>query len=158
LTHPENAEVAWAMVDVMRGVRARLQMSKFMFLHHDKKWLASVKTVRDFVDGRIDKTLTELESRKKLADPAVGERTDLLWDIARQLPDKESLRGQIMAVFIPSNDTTSILISNAMFALVRHPHVWEKLRREVLALGDLPLTFERLRGLRYLNYIINESR
>lgn len=145
------------MVDMMRGVRARLQMSKLMFLHHDTKWLASVKTVRDFIDANIDRTLAELQSRKTTSNPS-SERTDLLWDIAKQLPEKEALRGQIMAVFIPSNDTTSILISNAIFALARHPHVWEKLRREVVALGDLPLTFERLRGLKYLNYVINESR
>ncbi|KAB8077610.1 cytochrome P450 [Aspergillus leporis] len=162
LTHPENAKVAKAMVDTMRGIRVRLTMSKLMFLHRDPVWMENVQIVRDFVDERIDASLTQLQDVKSGKGTSATEnqpdgRTDLLWDMVQQLQDKEALRGQIMAVFIPSNDTTSILISNAIFALARHPHVYQTLREEVLALGDEEITFEKLRGLRYLRYVINET-
>lgn len=151
-----------AMVDTMRGIRVRLTMSKLMFLHRDPVWMENVKIVRDFVDERIDASLTQLQDVKSGKRTSCTEnqpdgRTDLLWDMVQQLQDKEALRGQIMAVFIPSNDTTSILISNAIYALARHPHVYQTLREEVLALGDQEITFEKLRGLRYLRYVINES-
>ncbi|RMZ44931.1 hypothetical protein AFCA_010741 [Aspergillus flavus] len=162
LTHPENVKVAKAMVDTMRGIRVRLTMSKLMFLHRDPVWMENVKIVRDFVDERIDASLTQLQDVKSGKGTSCTEnqpdgRTDLLWDMVQQLQDKEALRGQIMAVFIPSNDTTSILISNAIYALARHPHVYQTLREEVLALGDQEITFEKLRGLRYLRYVINET-
>jgi cytochrome P450 monooxygenase len=63
-----------------------------------------------------------------------------------------------LAVFVPSNDTTSIHIANTFFALARHPHAWAKCREEVLALGSAPLTFEVLRGLKYVNWVLNESK
>lgn len=150
------------MVTVMRGVRLRLQMNKFLFLYRNKSWFDAVAQVHRFVDGHIDTTLRQLEDRKKGAkkqkvNPDNNERTDLLWVMAQQLPDKLALRSQILAVFVPSNDTTSILISNAFFALARHPQAWAKLRQEVLALGDTKLDFESLRSLKYVNWVLNES-
>jgi cytochrome P450 monooxygenase len=78
--------------------------------------------------------------------------------MAQRLPDKLALRSQILAVFVPSNDTTSIHIASIFFALARHPHAWAKCREEVLALGSAALTFEILRGLKYVNWVINESK
>ncbi|KAI4160850.1 MAG: hypothetical protein LQ342_005375 [Letrouitia transgressa] len=161
LTHPENAEVAWAMVDVMRGVRLRLQMNKVLFLYRDPTWFDAVARVHRFVDGHIDKTLQQLQDFETTKNPTKGvedERSDLLWVMAKQLPDKLALRSQILAVFVPSNDTTSILISNAFYALARQPKAWEKLRMEVMAIGRSALNFESLRSLRYLNWILNESK
>ncbi|CZR52668.1 related to n-alkane-inducible cytochrome P450 [Phialocephala subalpina] len=161
LTHPEKAEVAWAMVEVMRGIRVRLQMSKLLFLHHDKKWLDAVALVHRFIDNHIETTFEQLDERKveqkDSKSSSEEERTDLLWDMAKQLPDKLALRSQILAVFVPSNDTTSIHIANIFFALARHPHAWAKCREEILALRSAPLTFEVLRGLKYVNWVLNET-
>ena len=77
--------------------------------------------------------------------------------MVRQVQDPVVLRGQILAVFVPSNDTTSILISNAFYALARHPEIYAKLREKVLALGDEELNFERLRSIQYLTWILNEG-
>jgi cytochrome P450 monooxygenase len=51
------------MMDVMRGIRLRLQMNKFLFLYNDKKWFDAVARVHRFVDGHIDKTLKQQEER-----------------------------------------------------------------------------------------------
>lgn len=148
------------MVDVMRGVRLRLQMNKFLFLYRDKTWFDAVALVHRFVDGHIDKTLKQLQDSKTAHHSAKGteeERNDLLWVMAKQLQDQKALRSQILAVFVPSNDTTSILISNAFYALARHPKVWETLREEVMSIGRTTLNFESLRSLKYLNWVLNES-
>ena len=144
----------------MRGVRLRLQMNKFLFMYRDKTWFDAVARVHRFVDGHIDKTLEQLRSSKTAnssTKTTSDERNDLLWVMAKQLQDKKALRSQILAVFVPSNDTTSILISNAFYALARHPEIWEKLRKEVESIGGTPLTFESLRSLKYLNWVLNES-
>ena len=160
LDNPENAGVAWAMVDVMRGIRLRLQMNRFLFLYNDKSWFDAVAQVHRFVDGHIDRTLKQLRDSKtseSLTKTTEHARDDLLWVMAKQLQNKEALRSQILAVFVPSNDTTSILISNAFYALARHPKAWQKLREEVQSLGGAKLTFETLKSLRYLNWVLNES-
>lgn len=155
LTYPENVGISVAMVDVMRGLRARLQMAKLMFLHHDPVWLKNVQKVKDFIDANVKSTL---EDRARcMASGKKSDRTDLLWDMVRQVQDPVVLRGQILAVFVPSNDTTSILISNAFYALARHPEIYATLREKVLALGDQELNFERLRSIQYLTWILNEG-
>lgn len=145
------------MIEMMRGLRVRLLLGKFLFLHRDSKWLEAVGVIRDFIDGNIDRTLAELRDCKALGQE-LSKRTDLLWDMARQHQDKELLRGQIIAVFVPSNDTTSILISNVFYALARNPRVWTKLQEEISALGATPLDFELLRSLKYTNWVLNESK
>ena len=149
------------MVKVMRGVRLRLQMNRFLFLYKDKTWFDAVALVHTFVDRHIDKTLEQLRSSKAAGVSTTtteDERNDLLWIMAKQLQDKKALRSQILAVFVPSNDTTSILISNAFYALARHPEAWAKLRKEVQSIGRTTLNFESLRSLKYMNWVLNESK
>lgn len=149
-----------AMVDIMRGARVRLTMGTFMFLHRDSRFYAAIRLVHKFLDEYIDEALEERRARKeapqKFADKP--ERADLVWDISATVTDKKLLRDQITGVWIPSNETTSINISNAIYCLARHPHVWERLQQEVQALGDQKLTFSTLRGMQYLNWVINESK
>jgi cytochrome P450 monooxygenase len=151
-----------AMVEIMRGIRVRLTMSKFLWLHRDPKWFAAVQAVHQFMDKHIDQAFEERHALKASTgtDSTAGSsRTDLLWDLTAQFEpsQKKLLRDQITAVWVPSNETTSIHISNAIYCLARHPQAWQKLQSEVEALSDEPLTFSRLRGMKYLTGVINES-
>lgn len=158
LTHPEREDVMLAMVEIMRGARVRLTMGKFLFMHRDPKWHAAIKQVHDFMDAYIDKAF---EERRQLAEKpgSTSDRTDLLWDVTEKFKpsEKKLLRDQITAVWVPSNETTSIHISNAIHCLAHNPRVWNRLQEEVRALGNEELTFSKLRGMRYLNWVINES-
>lgn len=148
------------MITVMSGLRVRLQLSSFLFLHHDPEWLAACKRIHVFLDGHIERVCKQLDDERhgKLATRKNGlARDDFLWTIARQVPDRLELRTQLTGVWIPSNETTSILMSNTLFALARHPDVVQKLRKEVLEYGDKPLTFEGLRSMNYLRWTVNES-
>jgi len=145
----------------MAGLRLRLQLSSFVFLHRDKEWFAACKRIHKFLDGYIDTACAQLERQKITGKPATypdgSERDDFLWTLVQQVPDKKEIRTQLTAVWIPSNETTSVLISNTIFALARHPEVVAKLRKEVVEYGDEPLTFEGLRSLNYLRWTVNES-
>jgi cytochrome P450 monooxygenase len=149
------------MVTVMAGLRLRLQLSSFLFLHRDKDWFAACKRIHGFLDNYIDKAYEQLEEerRGKPARYSDGRlREDFLWTIARQIPDRKELRTQLTGVWIPSNETTSILTSNTIFALARNPAVVHRLREEIIGYGNRPLTFEGLRSLKYLRWVINESK
>jgi len=148
------------MVTVMAGLRLRLQLSSFIFFHRDPKWFDACKRIHAFLDGYITKAYKQLDEEKhgKKGTYADGRaRDDFLWTIAHQIPDRIELRTQLTGVWIPSNETTSILISNTIFALARHPHVVRRLRKEIVEYGDVPMTFEGLRSLNYLRWIVNES-
>jgi cytochrome P450 monooxygenase len=150
------------MITIMGGLRIRLQMTKLLFLHRDKAWFDAVKRVHAFLDKHIDKVLTDLQAEQASGEKATyingEERSDLLYTIAPHGPtDREALRSHILNVFFSSNETTSILISNVFYALARHPHVYEKLRKECLSYGDGPLTWDQMRSMTYLRYVLNES-
>ena len=160
LVYPERADICWAMVDVLRGLRLRLQWYKYLFLFRHQKWLDAVNVVHQYVNKHIDRTYKELEEMErgktlKTADGA--ERTDLLWSMASHLKDKEALRSQVCLIFVPNNDTTSIFISHILWNLARRPDIYSTCRAEVESHGDAELTFEALRGMKYLNAVLNES-
>nr|WNS47933.1 FunC [Talaromyces coalescens] len=159
LGHPEREDVMLAMVNIMRGARVRLTMGKFMFLHRDASWYASIRLVHKFMDAYIYEAFEERKQRKEKPEKFAGreERTDLLWDLTHHIDDPVLLRDQITAVWVPSNETTSIHVSNALWALARHPSVWNRLQKEVQDLGDGELTFSKLRGMQYMNWVINET-
>nr|A0A482NAF7.1 RecName: Full=Cytochrome P450 monooxygenase iccC; AltName: Full=Ilicicolin H biosynthesis cluster protein C [Talaromyces variabilis]QBQ83705.1 ring expansion P450 [Talaromyces variabilis] len=161
LAHPERADIAWTMLDVLRGGRLRAQMHRFMWARDWTWWLKAVYKVHDYVNPYIRSTLKELaerEERIKQGLPVGPERTDLVWSMATHLRDEELLRSQLCLIIVPNNDTTSIFISNCLWHLARHPEVWKKLREEVFALGEeTPLTFEILRNMKYLNGVLNET-
>lgn len=162
LNHPERDWPQRYMMKVQAGLRVRLQLSSFLFLHRDKEWFAACKRIHEFLDGYINKAYHELAEEKNSgvqATYASGKpRDDFLWTLVKQIPDKLECRNHLTAVWIPSNETTSILMSNTIYALARHPEVVAKLRREVLDYGDKPLTFEGIRSLQYLRWTINESK
>ena len=73
--------------------------------------------------------------------------------------DKEPQRAyQILNVFFPARETTTIVFANVLFELARHPHIWDELRAEVTGFGpDQQFTFEMLKELKTTKAIINET-
>ncbi|KAI2601732.1 cytochrome P450 [Hypoxylon sp. NC1633] len=124
------------MMIVMKGLTVRLLLGSLLFLHRDKRWLAACGRIHDFLDGYIQKAYEDLEQERRNGTKATYAdgrlRDDFLWTLASQIPDALELRTQLTGVWIPSNQTTSILVSNALFALARHPEVVRRLRQEVL--------------------------
>ncbi|KAK7422043.1 hypothetical protein QQX98_001784 [Neonectria punicea] len=160
LANPDRARITWAMLDVLKGGRMRAQFYMMMWAFNWTWWYKAVAEVHDFINVHIRETYKEIEEREqRIKDglPVEPERTDLIWYMAWNLRDEELLRSQLCLVFVPNNDTTSIFISNCIWHLARHPEAWEKLRQEVLAHDDAPLTFEALRNMKYLQCVLNET-
>ncbi|KAM0808994.1 putative Cytochrome P450 monooxygenase [Seiridium cardinale] len=158
LLYPERADLCWAMVDVLRGLRLRLQWYKYLFLFRHQSWRDAVDVVHQYLNRQIDSTFAELDEFDKLGkSPDESPRTDLLWYMAQNLRDKEALRSQVCLIFVPNNDTTSILISHVLWNLARRPEIYAQCRAEIKAHGDAELTFTALRNMKYLNAVINET-
>ncbi|KAH7329898.1 cytochrome P450 [Rhexocercosporidium sp. MPI-PUGE-AT-0058] len=170
LLHPERDQIAWAMAEILRGLRFRLMMVRLLWLFKHKAWLDAIGIVHTFIDRHIDKAYADLAKKNAPAEGANSEnksttaiqenyaRTDLLWSMLPHFGgDREHLRSEMLILFAPNNDTTSILISNAFWSLARHPAVYAKVREEVLSHGlEADLTYERLRSMTYLGAVLNE--
>lgn len=143
------------------GLGARVRLGPLRFLHRDQKWLESIQVVHKQVDQYIDKAIEYVQSEKSdlgNLDETMPDRYILLNEMAKQTQDKLDLRSQILTVFMPGRDSTAHALSNVLHVLARKPDVYEKLREEVLQLGDDELTFETLKSMKYLQWILNEGK
>ncbi|TVY38372.1 Cytochrome P450 monooxygenase [Lachnellula occidentalis] len=172
LQDPQRAEIAWAMTVVLRGLRLRFLMVRWLWLFRQKTWFDAVNFVHAYVDGHIDKAYAQLAEKKQAAavNSSSGngstmvieeqpERTDLIWSMVKTLgQDRERIRSEMVIIFTPNNDTNSIFIGNIFWNLARRPDVYAKVREEVLAHGPgAQLTCERLRSMKYLDAVLNET-
>jgi cytochrome P450 len=148
-----------AIYDIMRGASARRSMGRLKYLYRDAKWSDSIKFVHKYINDHVDEALNELRDRSQNPDKFLGksERRDLLWTLVQQVHDRDVLREQLAALWLPSTESTSVLLSNVLFFLSRHSRVWERLQNEVQALGDQKLTFSKLRSMQYTNWVIDEG-
>lgn len=144
----------------MEGLGNRVRLGRLKFLYRDPLWFESVRIVHAFVEKHIDIAL-EGEKQRSASSRIENElyhRYILLNEMVKQIQDKLDLRSQILAVFMPSRDTTAFLVANIFHALVRNPNIWTRLRREIMAVGHVPITFELLKSIKYLQWVINESQ
>jgi cytochrome P450 len=145
----------------------RFVLGKLRFLYRDRKWNESIKIVHAFIDRYVDKAIDfgrnylAEQTMKKLSreeeEEEDGQRYVLLQEMAKETDNRDELRNQILHVLLAGHDSSGIAIGNAIFFLCRNPRVWEKLRAEVLAVGSNPFTFEGLKNMHYLQYVVRET-
>jgi len=155
-----------------RGMGIRVQLRSLRFLYQDNKWRESIAIAHAFADQYVDKAIEFRKSfmaKRELKtesgelmdtcdeDETFGRRYILLHEMAKETDNREELRNQIIHVFLAGHDATAITIGNAIFHLCRSVRQWEKIRMEVLAAGDAQLSFESLKNMHYLQYVIKES-
>jgi cytochrome P450 len=134
------------------------RLSPIMFAF-DKKWKNSYDKLHSYIDIYVKRALEETapENQHRTLDEKKPTRYILLNEMAKEIRDPIELRFQILNVFIGARNTTSILLANAIFHLARHPKIWTELRKQSLALGDQPLTFELLKSLQLFKHVIHET-
>ncbi|TGO25480.1 hypothetical protein BPAE_0079g00270 [Botrytis paeoniae] len=152
-----------------RGISIRSQLRTLSFLYQDRWDKKERRAVHKFVDAHIDKALElrreHLASKKSRTslDPSTSSdeedneenhRYILLHEMAKETDDRRELRNQTLQVFLAGHEATAIGVGNAIFWLCLG-----KLRREVLEYRekDEELTFEGLKGMKYLQWVVNET-
>ncbi len=148
----------------MFGSGFRIALGPFKFLHHDQKWHESCKLTHKFAEKYVDKALEyRRQSSGNGIEPTVKDHDHrpqqiLLYSLADQTGDRTELRNQILQALMAAQETTAVLISNVFFLLSRHPAVWQRLRMEVISLGDSELDVDLLQNMRYLHSVLYESK
>lgn len=155
---PEMHPFIEAMADFLtecgnRGRRAPLP--SLFYRTQDQKFESDIEILRS--------TAREvLESRK---GGQGGERKDLLDAMLRGVDAKtgkkmtdESIMDNLITFLIAGHETTSGLLSFAMYQLMKHPACYEKAQREVDELvGKGPITVDHLSKMPYINGVLRET-
>lgn len=120
-----------------------------------------------FSRGRLNEMVVGMKAffERKLADiMADAEGSPALtspWSVfrmmrARNIPD-EQIQGELQNIFFASWDTTSGLLANTVYALLRHQHVQTRLREEIRSLQGRPPTRRELKSMKYLRLVVKEG-
>ncbi|KAF4450083.1 hypothetical protein F53441_6727 [Fusarium austroafricanum] len=95
---------------------------------------------------------------ESLSSPKDGSENNFLTDMMATVSDRKGLSDHILHILLASRDTTSGLLGNLFFFLAKKPHIFAKLRYEVLKVaGEDPPTASQLRDMTYLKWCVNES-
>lgn len=147
-----------------QGTILRLRLGNLMFAHRDKKFRDSCSTVHAYADKFVAQALeyrrqqSMLPSEKRDKDEGVRQKYVFLNELAKDTEDPIMLRDQIVNMLLAARDTTAGLLAFVFFMLARRPDVWDKLRADVLEHYCEPLTYEALMDMKYLRYVIHESK
>lgn len=129
------------------GMLARIKM-----LFSGSELNKTVAGMKDFFKRKLADLITSIE------DPASREGP---WSAFR--PTKaagisdDQVQAELQNIFFASWDTTSALLANTIYALLRHQHVQQRLREEISTLRDVPPTKQQLIKMKYLRLVVDES-
>ncbi|KAL8972419.1 MAG: hypothetical protein Q9197_002787 [Variospora fuerteventurae] len=117
-----------------------------------------VKYVHDFTDRYVKLGLDWLKKQDaEKSSSRAGERYVFLHELVKATQDPLRIRSELLNVLLAGRDTTAALLSNLWFVLAKRPDIWARLQDEVGELnGEIP-TFEQIKNMKYLRYILNEA-
>ena len=138
----------YAMTSLMKQMLA----GPFAFLVRDRKYDESCEVIHSFMDDCIDNAIKDEKRRVK------NNNRILVYDLIDAYKNRSILRGELLNVFFAALDTTSILLTNVVFLMARHPEEWAKLRDAVKDLDVEALTFENPKKIDHLQWVLKEGR
>jgi cytochrome P450 / NADPH-cytochrome P450 reductase len=152
--HPFILNMVRSLDEAMQQSTRMPIQTKLMF-SKKKQFERDIKEMFALVDKLIadrrasgDQGETDLLARMLSAkDPQTGEQLD-----------DQNIRYQIITFLIAGHETTSGLLSFALYFMLKHPEVLKKAYEEVDSIlsGPVP-TFKQVLDLKYIKMILNES-
>lgn len=166
-----------AFQTVLKGLEIRIVLGRLRVLLPQREWKSSCRITHRYLDYYINKAASLHNYRQKdqsppkvevkhqinslsAVDDDIGAKQrprSLLQGLMEQTDDKIEIRNQIIQAMMAAQDTTSVLLSNTIFLLSRHPSVWTRLRSDILSLDStVPLTLSMLNSLSFLRKVLHE--
>ena len=140
--------------DVNKRILSPLSLPRKVPTPYNRKIQQALDRLDDLVYGMIkERRGREEESEDLLSLFMLAEDEDT----GRQMTDKE-IRDELLTFVIAGHDTTSNLLSWALYLLSKHPDTRRRLQKEVdTVVSDRVPTLEEARRLTYTDQVLNET-
>lgn len=159
LHHPQTVFAdAFGNAQRIQSIVARVGPLNWMVPRKRMGFYESINTINDFVSTYIDRALAL--SPKELEEKSNHDQGyTFLHAIAGYTRDRQVLRDQLVSVLLAGRDTTACTLTWAIYHLSMEPAILAKLRQEIIdTVGlDRTPTYEDLKGMKYLQHILNET-
>lgn len=146
------------------GLATRSRMGPLMIFYRNKEFSKAVVDARSYIDRFVEKAINyrvALDSGQDVSEEAsklTEKQYVFLYELSKRTLDKTELTDQLLNILLAGRDTTASLLSITFFILARRPEIWTKLRKEVLELDGRKPTFEDLKSMTYLSWVLNECK
>jgi cytochrome P450 len=80
------------------------------------------------------------------------------YELTKETLDKKQLTDQLLSILLAGRDTTANTLSIAFFHMAKNPEIWNKIRKGVLALEGRRPSYDDLKSMTYMSWVLNESK
>ena len=145
----------------MLGLGIRLLTGRARPIIPEFRWRGSWAAIHKYFEFFIEREFqgsrnSNIQAKEHESDKE-NFKGSLLSALAKSTSDKTEIRNHLIQLMMAAQETTSILVSNALFLLARNPPVWDRLRQEAASLETSGITFHTLWSNELLGQIIKEG-
>lgn len=157
---PEQTLAQREFVDALVYIKKTMARDGFLGPLHvflsKKKFHASCAVVHHFIEDRVRR---QLAARRSGNTSSTSRPPCILDTLIEDSSDIQDIRDGVITILIAGIDSVVSLLSTTFFLLAKHPRVFKELRDSVLAVAgqSKPPTYDMLRSMTYLRYVLNES-
>lgn len=153
-------DINQAFDQVSRGLRDRFNLGPFLILHRDLEFKRALAILHDYTDTVITEAMKEkqkVSGADAIEQHERGSRLVFLNELIKEIGDKKTMRDLLLSAVSGGRDTTGALLSHIFYYLCRNQSTLEKLRDEISQLGGEAPTYEQMKDLKYLRWVVDES-
>ncbi|KAL8299604.1 hypothetical protein RB593_009470 [Gaeumannomyces tritici] len=160
-----SAQFAVAFSRAQTELARRCRLGSLADWNISREFLEACETTQRFVDGYVQKAIQVREKHirhqqqktENAEEKKAHSRYVFLEELALLVDDPVALRDHLLNVLIPARDSTSTLLAAALFAMAKDQRVLRRLQGEVREFDGARPTFEALKNMKYLRWIMNET-
>ncbi|KAE8375732.1 cytochrome P450 [Aspergillus bertholletiae] len=157
----ESSSFAYHFNVAQDGIAFSVAVAPFDRLLFKPKLRESVREARAYVGNFVNKAITyrnSFDAEKHAANATNSNpRYVFLEELAKETSNPTDLTDQILNILLAGRDTTASLLSMVFYQLARRPDIWDIIRSEVATLHGKYPSFEELKQLKYLSWVVNET-
>jgi cytochrome P450 len=141
------------------GTGLRIMLGRFRNLAPKAAYIDVCRRAHEYIEYYIGQALADssLEEKSVNTHAPYQRQCSLVQNLATQTDDMKFIRSQILQGMMAAQETISVLVSNTMFLMARHPSEWTQLRAEVLSGGEDLFNFHELSTFKPLQNILSEG-
>ena len=150
-----------AVRETNRGIQLRFRLGRLLpLMPRDHEYEDAQRVLHEYAGAIVEKALDHRRSWELEAKDGSGisrDRHVFLHELAKESEDPVYLRNHLLGMLLVGSETTAGLLTGCLSLLSKRPDLWAGMRSEALAMDDPHPTYERVKALKSLTYVINEG-
>ncbi|KAJ6030719.1 uncharacterized protein N7446_000217 [Penicillium canescens] len=145
------------------GTATRLRIGPLMNFYLNRRFWKAIKSSRDYAGRLVQKAIdyriavNNGQEVPKEVQQLMDKQYVFSYELSKETLDKKQLTDQLLSILLAGRDTTANTLSITFFHMAKQPEIWNKIRQEVLALEGRRPSFNDLKSMTYMSWVLNET-